>query len=315
MSKQQASKGFILSPTGVSGEGKGPLAVSALLPGTRETLETLLSFDTRPEGAAHPACVRWIGRRLEELGFECRLHQSIDGAPPVLEAHRPARGMGGHVVMYGHYDVTSLHEGAHGWDTPPQVLTERDGRWWALGVSDNKGALAARLVALAQLEHTPALTWFIQGEEETGSSVARRVFGERLPGLEADIWLDENGYHDHEDGTLRLIARRIGPERMGSEPPDTAMQPLLDGLGQLAGRWGINARREVRGLNKAAVSGGCPFNQHLPVGARYLALGVNDSHSRIHGANESVPLWTFPLHAEELQVVFQWVGQLAPGQT
>lgn len=284
------------------------------LPGTRETLEALLSFDTSPAGADHHACARWLGRRLGVLGFNCRLHQPMDGAPAVVEAHRLARGMGGHVVMYGHYDVTPLPCGEPGGDTPPQMLIERNGRWWAQGVSDNKGALAARLVALAQFEHTPALTWFIQGEEETGSSAARRVLSERLPELEADLWLDETGYHDHEDGTLRLIARRIGPGRMVNEPPDTAMQSLFENLSLLSRRWGINARLEVRGLNKVAVSGGCPFNQHLPVGARYLALGINDSQSRIHSANESVPLWTFPLHAEELQVVFKWVEQLALGR-
>ncbi|RYZ44116.1 MAG: M20/M25/M40 family metallo-hydrolase [Myxococcaceae bacterium] len=305
MRESQSEKGFILTD-----EASVELELERLLPGTRETLARLLSFDTSPEGADHEACTRWLEGRLSALGFDCQLHRPIDKAPALLEAHRPARGMGGHVVMYGHYDVTSYPHGAHDGATPPPVLFERNGRWWGKGVSDNKGALTARLVALGLIEDTPALTWFIQGEEETGSSAARRIMGTRLPGIEADLWLDETGYHDHEDGTLRLIARKIGTERTGSEPPDVALQALIDSLGQLAGRWGIHARLEVRGLNKAAVFGGCPFNQNLPVGARYFALGVNDSHSRIHDANESVPLWTFPLHAEELRTVFQWLKQL-----
>lgn len=275
--------------------------------GMRETLEALLAFDTSPEGPDHAACAAWLLRRLEALGFVCAMHQPLAGSPVVLEAHRPARGLSGHVVMYGHYDVTSPR------DTPSQVLTEADGRWFGVGVGDNKGPLAARLVALAGLECTPALTWLIQGEEETGSAAAALVLGERLPGLEADLWLDETGYHDHEDGTLRLIARQLGPGRNESRPPDAAMQSLLDELRELAERWGIGTRLEVRGLNKAAVEGGCPFNRNLPPGARYIALGVNDSRSRIHGANESVPTWTFPLHAEELQVVFHWVDRVARG--
>lgn len=291
-----------------------PLLKPALpLPGTRETLEALLAFDTGPEGVEHLACARWLCARLEALGFACRLHRPVEGAPPVIEAHRPARDMRGHVVMYGHYDVASARHGEHGWDTPPEVLTERGGRWFALGVADNKGPLAARLVALAGLERTPALTWFIQGEEETGSVAASRVLGERMPGLEAGLWLEETGYHDHEDGTLRLIARRMGPEPHVSEPPDAAMGNLLEALHLLARRWGIGSRLEVRGLNKGAVAGGCPFNRNLPVGARYLALGINDSFSRIHASNESVPLWTFPLHAEELQVAFRWVDEMARG--
>lgn len=283
------------------------------LPGTRETLEALLAFDTSPEGVEHLACASWLCTRLEALGFTYQLHRPIESAPPVIEAHRAARDMLGHVVMYGHYDVASARRGAHGWNTPPEVLTELSGRWFALGVADNKGPLAARLVALARLERTPALTWFIQGEEETGSASASRVFGERLPGLDADLWLEETGYHDHEDGTLRLIARRIAPEPRGSAPPDAAMGCLFAALRLLAGRWSIGTRLEVRGLNKGAVEGGCPFNRNLPVGARYLALGINDSYSRIHASNESVPLWTFPLHAEELQVVFHWVDRVARG--
>lgn len=285
------------------------------LPGTRERLETLLAFDTSPEGPEHVACATWLGEQLAALGFSWRLHALGEGAPPVVEAHRPARGMAGHVVLYGHYDVTPLRHSARGWDPLPKTLTEVDGRWFAHGIGDNKGPLAARLTALATaLEHTPALTWFIQGEEETGSRAAFRCLRERLPTLRADAWLDETGYHDHEDGTLRLLARTLGPGVDESAPPDAAMGDLLDTLRLLAGRWGIGTRLEVRGLNKALVEGGCPFNRNLPAGARYLALGVNDSRSRIHGTNESVPTWTFPLHAEQLRVVFHWVDRTARGE-
>ncbi|ATB35800.1 hypothetical protein CYFUS_001214 [Cystobacter fuscus] len=283
------------------------------LPGTRETLEALLSFDTSPHGGAHLDCACWLIERLAALGFSCRLHRPIESAPPLIEAHRPARGLAGHVVLYGHYDVASCHPDAQGWSTPPQVLTEMEGRWFGRGVADNKGPLAARLMALARLESTPAMTWFIQGEEETGSAVASQVLGERIPALHADLWLDETGYHDHEEGTLRLIARQMGPASQRSLPPDMVMQSLLDDLLLLARCWGIGARLEVRGLNKGAVDGGCPFNYCLPVGARYLALGINDSRSHIHGTDESVPLWTFALHAEELRVVFRWVDRMTRG--
>ncbi|MBK8593674.1 MAG: hypothetical protein IPN77_32115 [Sandaracinaceae bacterium] len=79
----------------------------------------------------------------------------------------------------------------------------------------------------------------------------------------------------------------------------------------LASRWGVAARHERRGLNKSVVEGGCPFNRALPEGARTLAVGVNDSGARIHGLNESLPGWTFPLHAAELDVIFRWVGRAA----
>ncbi|WP_224370310.1 M20/M25/M40 family metallo-hydrolase [Hyalangium versicolor] len=285
------------------------------LPMTRETLAELLAFDTSPGSPAHPACIQWLCERLEAIGFTCKVHQPLPHAPAVIEAHRSSRGLAGHVVLYNHYDVTLLRHGELGWTSPPHVLTEEQGRWSGHGVGDNKGPLAARLVALASFERTPALTWFIQGEEETGSVASSLVLRERLAGLQPELWLEETGYHDAEDGTLRLIARTLGPEAGMSKPPDASMHELLQALRLLAGRWGVGTRLEVRGLNKAAVDGGCPFNRNLPVGARYLALGVNDSRSRIHGTNESVPLWTFPLHAEELQVVFHWVDRVARGQT
>jgi hypothetical protein len=196
------------------------------------------------------------------------------------------------------------------WTHPPSELTVADGRLFARGVADNKGPLACRLAALAALESAPRLTWLIQGEEETGSAVAHALLPGVMRNLRPTLWLDETGYHDHQDGTLRLLGRTIG-EADASLPPDAALTDLLRALRGLASRWGIAARHERRGLNKSVVEGGCPFNHALPEGARYLAIGVNDSGARIHGLNESLPGWTFPLHAAELDVIFRWVARTA----
>jgi hypothetical protein len=196
------------------------------------------------------------------------------------------------------------------WKHPPRELTVADGRLFARGVADNKGPLACRLAALAGLDATPSLTWLIQGEEETGSPVAHALLPAVMRDLRPTLWLDETGYHDHEDGTLRLLGRTIG-EVDASLPPDAALSDLLRALRGLASRWGVAARHECRGLNKNVVEGGCPFNHALPEGGRYLAVGVNDSGARIHGLNESLPGWTFPLHAAELDVTFRWVDRTA----
>jgi hypothetical protein len=81
--------------------------------------------------------------------------------------------------------------------------------------------------------------------------------------LRPTLWLDETGYHDHEDGTLRLLGRTIG-EVDASLPPDAALSDLLRALCGLASRWGVAARHECRGLNKNVVEGGCPFNHACP---------------------------------------------------
>ncbi|MCA9695208.1 MAG: M20/M25/M40 family metallo-hydrolase, partial [Myxococcales bacterium] len=254
----------------------------------------------------------WLAARLEGLGFEVDFHRR-SGSPPVLEARREARGLGGHLVLYGHYDTVPTERTR--WSSDPDQLCERDGRLYARGIADNKGPLATRLWALAGLERSPAITWLIQGEEETGSAWSREVLGRLMPELQADLWLDETGYHDHADGTLRLLTRTIGDETDSSHPPDGVLDGILDGLRVLAAGAGLATRTEVRGLNKSVVAGGCPFNHTLPVGARYLALGVNDSRAGIHGGDESLPAWTFELHRDELALLFHAVGKLAEAQS
>lgn len=272
-----------------------------------EHLRTLSSFDTSPEGDGHVDCVRWLRSTLERMGFAVEVHPGAPGERPVLVARRGPQGGRGHVVLYGHYDVTAAHE--RGWTVPPTVVTERDGRWFGRGVGDDKGPLACRLAAMEQLDRTPALTWVIQGEEETGSSHAHRMFPGFLGGLRPTIWLEETGYHDHDDRTLRLIARVMG-ETAGDPQADPEFADLLLGLRCLADAWGIATRPEVRGLNKDVVTGGCPFNRNIPSGARYIALGVNDTRSRIHGVDESIPRWTVPLHRAELALLFDWVDRV-----
>ncbi len=273
-----------------------------------DLLRTLTAFDTSPKGDGHDACVAWLASQLGVLGFTVETHGHHLGRPLIV-AHREARGLDGHVVLYGHYDVTPFGR-EQKWTHPPRELTVADGRLFARGVADNKGPLACRLAALAEHETTPALTWLIQGEEETGSPVAHALLPDVMRNLRPTLWLDETGYHDHEDGTLRLLGRTMGKDD-ASLPPDAALADLLRALRGLASRWGVAARHECRGLNKNVVEGGCPFNHALPEGARYLAVGVNDSSARIHGRNESLPGWTFPLHAAQLDVVFRWVGRTA----
>lgn len=290
------------------GEDPVPLQESVPSDAALHVLNTLIAFDTSPMGEGHDPCVDWLMRRLGEMEFAVEA-QGRDLGRPLIVAHREARGMRGHVVLYGHYDVTPFGR-EQKWTHPPRTLTVTEGRLFARGVGDNKGPLACRLAALSSCDRTPALTWLIQGEEETGSGVARELLPNVMRALEPTLWLDETGYHDHEDGTLRLLSRTVGPNDT-SLPPDSTLTELLVALRGLASRWGIAARHECRGLNKTVVEGGCPFNRALPDGARYLAIGVNDSSARIHGLNESVPVWTFPLHAAELDVAFRWADRVA----
>ncbi|MDP3214641.1 MAG: M20/M25/M40 family metallo-hydrolase [Deltaproteobacteria bacterium] len=253
-------------------------------------------------------CADVLTTRLTALGFSIE-RLTREGHAPILVARRAARGLRGRVVLYGHYDAAETP--ATDWTTDPWILQERDGRFYGCAVGDNKAPLAVRLAAIASMDRTPELIWVLQGEEECGSPFAHAAFPELLRGLQATLFLEENGYHDL-DGTQRLLARTLG-EGGASLAPDVVLDRVNTALSRDASDWGLKSRVEVRGLNKDFFGGGCPFNRHLPPGSRYLAIGVNDPASGIHRPNESVPTWTFALHARQLTTVFREVDRAAGG--
>lgn len=268
-------------------------------------LRTLVELRTHKGGDGVSECVKLLFSRLRLLDFNVELLSGENHAP-ILLAHRPALGMNGSVVLYGHYDVEEPD--LDQWRTDPWTLTESDGRLYGVGVGDNKAALALRLGLLASMERTPEITWLIQGEEEQGSPLAHRLFPSLLAGCSPDLWIEENGYFD-EDGTQRVLARTIGPQPDSSRPPDPPLERLIDQLAHDAGQHGLNHRVENRSLNKSFFPAGCPFNLAIPEAGRYLAIGVNDPQSAIHGPNESVPMWTFPVHARQLGTCMSWISE------
>jgi acetylornithine deacetylase/succinyl-diaminopimelate desuccinylase-like protein len=107
---------------------------------------------------------------LRNVGFNVELVPT-DGAPVVLGQ------MTGHsqrtLLLYNHYDVQPV-DPLDEWTTPPFEPDVRDGRFYARGAADNKGAIVSRVCALeAYLAYRNALPinviWVIEGEEEIGS--------------------------------------------------------------------------------------------------------------------------------------------------
>lgn len=109
------------------------------------------------------------------------------------------------ILFYNHYDV--VEEGKkEGWITrKPFLLTEKDGVLYARGVSDNKGALMARIHAIQTvLETTGSLPvnikFIIEGDEESASPSMFRYQREHTEEFrektKADICFWENGRID-----------------------------------------------------------------------------------------------------------------------
>lgn len=241
-------------------------------------LEQLIGFDTSPDGHDHGAAVAWMSEQLRAMSFSVDIVQS-SGAPLVVATRPATPGARGHVLLFAHYDVDHVEPE---WNTPPLQLTQRDGRWYGLGIADNKGALAARLRAVRALDACPQLTWIIQGEEESGSGALKAWLAKSgLP--PADWYLDENGWADAEDSQQILACRVAEGQRVPLDEREANTLVELLSVG-----W-FKRHVEPRMLNKHLVPGGCAFQAALPEGARYLGIGTNDAATQIHAPNESIP--------------------------
>ncbi len=81
------------------------------------------------------------------------------------------------------------------WDTPPFELTERDGRLYGRGASDDKGEFVSRLAGLRALRERHGGTlplkvkWLVEGEEEVGSPSLEAFVKDHAAELKADgVW-------------------------------------------------------------------------------------------------------------------------------
>src|SRR3990170_6989504 len=94
------------------------------------------------------------------------------GAPPVVVAEFAGQS-DRTLLFYNHYDVQPA-EPLNEWSVAPFELTNRNGRLYGRGVSDNKGDLVSRLAALQALRDIngglPCRALFlVEGEEEISS--------------------------------------------------------------------------------------------------------------------------------------------------
>ncbi|KAL6744201.1 hypothetical protein Aduo_017161 [Ancylostoma duodenale] len=103
--------------------------------------------------------VNWVKERLEKLGVRCTLQDlgkhTVDGKelplPPVLFGQLGDNKSKKTVLVYGHLDVQPAAK-VDGWETEPFVLTERDGKLFGRGSTDDKGPVLCWLHAIEMLQ-------------------------------------------------------------------------------------------------------------------------------------------------------------------
>jgi len=144
-----------------------------------EALEDLKAFCRIPSVSTDPAYVdgiaaaaNFVAERLKRAGFSAVELLATGGHPAVYgeligDAALPT------FLVYGHYDVQPP-DPLEKWQTPPFEPTERDGRLYARGVSDDKGPLLIPILVAEAFMRTAGrlpvnLKVLIEGEEESGS--------------------------------------------------------------------------------------------------------------------------------------------------
>lgn len=233
-----------------------------------------------------------IQARFENLGFTVNLDYNEE-APyrPLITAVRESNPDGKWLGFWGHYDVEPA-DGSE-WKSDPWHMTDVDGRWIGRGVGDNLVPLAQRLILFEQSDPSVNIAYFLQGEEEIGSPYAEQRYGS-LETPPIDLWIEETGYF-YKDGRQRFMILNQNP-LLGRVLEK--LQTILEDDGR---SWTVRHRA----LNKAFGADRCPCLNHLLKNTPYLAIGPNDDHCSVHGADESVDPKLLSICAKQLKGVIE----------
>ena len=177
------------------------------------SLAELTRYAAQPSVAAQnlgmEECARLVSEMLRSRGFAVETVPS--GGFPIVFAEREGAS-DRTLLIYNHYDVQPA-EPFDLWTSPPFTPTLRDGHLYGRGVSDDKGHLTARLLAIdALLDRTKSLPcrikFVIEGEEEIGSVHMHEFVKRNRARLGGDACLWEFGYVDHRDVPLQYAGLR-----------------------------------------------------------------------------------------------------------
>lgn len=186
-------------------------------------LERLFKLVEIPSISTDPAyaseCLKaaeWVANELKSIGCEAAVRPT-PGHPMVVGHVKAKRPDAPHVLFYGHYDVQPP-DPLELWETPPfepriagtgpaqQII----GR----GVADDKGQLMTFLEACRAFTETGGMpchvTFFLEGEEETGSPSLPGFLADNAAELKADMALVcDTGMWDKETPAITIMLRGL----------------------------------------------------------------------------------------------------------
>jgi acetylornithine deacetylase/succinyl-diaminopimelate desuccinylase-like protein len=253
--------------------------IHSLMPGVRSDLEALVRIPSVGFDGFDPAEVRRSAELTRELlegcGASARLLE-VSGAHPAVLGRVDGPPGSPTVLLYAHHDVQPPGP-AEQWVSPPFEPTERDGRLFGRGSSDDKAGIAMHLAALRAFDGSPpvGVTVFVEGEEECGSSHLGSFLEAYRDDLQADVVVLADG----------------GVWRTGEPELTTSLRGL------------VACFVEVRVLDHAVHSGGFGgvFPDALMVLSRLLSTLHDDSGEVAVAGLISGPAEPLDLTEEELR--------------
>jgi acetylornithine deacetylase/succinyl-diaminopimelate desuccinylase-like protein len=168
-------------------------AVQNVLPSVREDLDALIripSVSADPNAAAEVRqsadLTATLLRNAGATGVE--IIDDVEGGQPAVVGYYPAPDGAPTVLLYAHHDVQPPGDTSQ-WTSPPFEPTERDGRLYARGSSDDKAGIAVHLAALRAFDGAPpvGVTVFVEGEEEIGSPKLGDLLAKHRDKLVSDV--------------------------------------------------------------------------------------------------------------------------------
>ncbi|WP_214368896.1 dipeptidase [Pseudonocardia sp. H11422] len=167
-------------------------AVTAALPSARADLEGLVRIPSIWADPAHADDTHRSAEAVAELArgagaASVRIVAAEGGAPAVI-ARWPAPAGQPTVLLYAHHDVQPTGGDQH-WTSPPFEPTERDGRLYGRGATDDKAGVMTHLAVLRAYRGRPpvGVTLFVEGEEESGSPTLTALLAEHRDLLASDV--------------------------------------------------------------------------------------------------------------------------------
>jgi acetylornithine deacetylase/succinyl-diaminopimelate desuccinylase-like protein len=165
-------------------------AITRELPGVHADLARLVAVPSIAFPGFDHAHVQRSAELTGELLRGCGLQAEVvrAGGQPAVIGRRPAPPGAPTVLLYAHHDVQPIGDAAR-WESDPFTATERDGRLYGRGVSDDKAGVMAHVAALRALgEALPVgVVVFVEGEEEYGSGSLGQLLAEHRQTLTADV--------------------------------------------------------------------------------------------------------------------------------